>query len=61
MVLPEELGVGCDNHLPGSFEDGTRSKTLPIGAVEGAIHFGEPAVAFHHEGWLSSFRAHSSL
>lgn len=42
-------GVGVDDHLPCGFEDGGRTLTLPIGYVEGAVEFGEPAVALHDE------------
>jgi len=48
-------GVNIDNHLPGGFEDGLWSQTLPILEVEGPIHFREPAVALHRKSlWLAS-------
>ena len=41
--------VCLDHELPGGFEDCIGAEALPVGDVEGAVHVGEAAVAFHDE------------
>ena len=43
--------VDIHNHLPGGFEDGCRSQSLPIGDIEGAVHLLDATVALHDERW----------
>ena len=47
------FAVGVNHHLPRCVEDCRWAQTLPVGNIEAAVHFGEPAVAFHCEWRLS--------
>ena len=39
------------NHLPGGFENGGWSQSLPESDIEAAVHLFDAAVALHDERW----------